>query len=208
MKRILMRTLACSCILVFALSCGPSGGNDQNGSTGTGQPAGPHRLTVSIEGWGRAGSHPAGIDCTSPTCSADFPDGATVALNATSGPDSSFARWADGCSGGGACSIAMRPDAQVVAHFAPVDQPPPPPPAPPPAPPPPAPPPPAPPLPPAPPPASVPPPAPLAPPLPPAAEPPLPPAPPPASVLSPTEPHAPALTPSTKTRVTRSAVFL
>src|SRR3954468_14284104 len=156
-----MRTLAYSCILVFALSCGPSGANDQNGSTGTGQPAGTHRLTVSIEGSGRVVSNPAGIDCTSPTCSADFPDGTSVALNATSGPDSSFARWAGGRSGAGDCSIAMRADAQVVAHFDPVDQPPPPPPAPPPAPPPPAPPPPAPP-PPAPPPPAPPPPAPPA----------------------------------------------
>ena len=40
-----MRALACSFLLVFALSCGPANvGNDQNGSAGTGQPGRSHRL--------------------------------------------------------------------------------------------------------------------------------------------------------------------
>jgi hypothetical protein len=81
------------------------------------RPAGTRRLTVVVEGQGRVVSNPAGIDCTSSTCSALFPDGATVSLGATSAAGSKFTGWGVGCSGPGACSVALRSDVQVFAHF-------------------------------------------------------------------------------------------
>lgn len=77
-----------------------------------------HRLTVVVEGAGRVTSTPAGIDCDSTTCSADFADGTAVGLTATAAATSTFAGWGGGaCSGPGACSVTLRSDVQVFAHF-------------------------------------------------------------------------------------------
>jgi hypothetical protein len=81
------------------------------------RPAGTSRLTVVVEGQGRVVSSPAGIDCTATTCSALFADGTTVSLAATSAPGAKFAGWGVGCSGPGACSLTLRGDVQVFAHF-------------------------------------------------------------------------------------------
>jgi Divergent InlB B-repeat domain len=81
------------------------------------RPSGTSRLTVVVEGQGRVVSSPAGIDCTSTTCSALFADGTAVSLAATSAPGAKFAGWGVGCSGPGACSLTMRGDVQVFAHF-------------------------------------------------------------------------------------------
>ncbi|MFL5311333.1 MAG: InlB B-repeat-containing protein [Myxococcales bacterium] len=81
------------------------------------RPAGTSRLTVVVEGQGRVVSSPAGIDCTSTSCSALFADGTNVSLSATSAPGAKFAGWGVGCSGPGACSVSVRGDVQVFAHF-------------------------------------------------------------------------------------------
>jgi Divergent InlB B-repeat domain len=79
---------------------------------------GLHRLTVVVEGAGRVASTPAGIDCDSTTCGGDFADGTAVALTATAAATSTFAGWGGGaCSGPGACSVTLRSDVQVFAHF-------------------------------------------------------------------------------------------
>lgn len=81
------------------------------------RPPGSRRLVVVVEGQGRVVSSPAGIDCTQSPCSALFPDGSTVALTATSTGTAKFIGWGAGCSGPGACSVVMRADTQVFAHF-------------------------------------------------------------------------------------------
>jgi hypothetical protein len=82
-------------------------------------PPGSHRLTVIVEGKGRVVSSPSGIDCDSSTCSADFADGTAVSLAPTAASGFSFAGWGGACSGPGACSMPLRADAQVFAHFDP-----------------------------------------------------------------------------------------
>ena len=122
-----MRPLIVSAIvLAFCVACGgdsttPAGNVNQT------QP-GQHKLTAVVEGQGRVVSTPAGIDCTSGSCSAQFPDGATVSLAATSADGWKFTGWGVGCSGPAACAVTLHGDMQVFAHFDPVLPPPPPPP--------------------------------------------------------------------------------
>ncbi len=103
-------------VLALCLACGES--SPPVGNVGSGQPpAGRRRLLVVVEGQGRVVSDPAGIDCTQSPCSTLFPDGTTVSLTATSAAGSKFAGWGVGCSGPGACSVTLRSDVQVFAHF-------------------------------------------------------------------------------------------
>lgn len=55
-------------------------------------------LTVAIEGRGTVRSEPAGIACP-PTCSAQFPDGSTVTLEAAPEVDQALAEWSGACVG-------------------------------------------------------------------------------------------------------------
>jgi hypothetical protein len=96
-------------------------------------PEGQHRLTVVVQGKGRVTSSPAGLDCDSATCTADFPSGTSVALAATASSGFNFDGWGAGCSGAGGCSVRLSSDSSVYANFTAVQPPPPPPPPPPPA---------------------------------------------------------------------------
>ncbi|MBK7659400.1 MAG: hypothetical protein IPJ28_09680 [Betaproteobacteria bacterium] len=78
----------------------------------------PVALAVSIagEGLGTVTSIPAGIDCGA-TCAADFPQGATVNLQAIAAAGSLFAGWSGACTGTGPCVVTMNAATQVSASF-------------------------------------------------------------------------------------------
>ena len=58
----------------------------------------------------------AGIDCGA-TCQSDFPQGASVELQATADSSSTFAGWAGACSGTGSCTLTMDAAQEVTATF-------------------------------------------------------------------------------------------
>jgi List-Bact-rpt repeat protein len=84
------------------------------------RPPPSRRLTVVVDGQGRVVSSPAGIDCTSSTCSAVFAEGTAVSLSATSAASTKFNGWGGNCTGADACSITLQSDAQVFARFEPL----------------------------------------------------------------------------------------
>jgi List-Bact-rpt repeat protein len=88
-------------------------------------PVGNHRLTVVVQGNGRVTSSPAGLDCGSSRCSANFPDGTPVTLTAAASSGYRFDGWGTDCSGSGDCKITISRDATVFANFV-AQQPPPP----------------------------------------------------------------------------------
>lgn len=78
-----------------------------------------HTLTVATagSGSGSVASSPAGISCGA-TCSHVYDSGTTVSLTASSAAGSKFAGWSGGgCSGTGACAVAMSADQSVTARF-------------------------------------------------------------------------------------------
>ncbi len=89
-------------------------------------PSGQHRLTVVVQGKGRVTSAPAGIDCDSTTCSANFADGTSITLTAVAPSGGSFSGWGGGCTGPAGCALTLSQDQTVYATFS---APPPPPPA-------------------------------------------------------------------------------
>src|SRR5690606_26201726 len=82
------------------------------------------RLNVAAMGTGSGvvTSSPAGINCTitagstSGSCSADFPDGGTVALTAVA-TQGNFEGWSGDCSGSGACTVLMDRTRTATARF-------------------------------------------------------------------------------------------
>jgi len=80
-------------------------------------PPGQHRLTVWVQGKGRVTSSPAGIDCETASCSADFPSGTTVTLTPAPASGYGFAGWGTDCSGAGGCTLPLSKDATVYANF-------------------------------------------------------------------------------------------
>ena len=97
MKRIprgwvaLAASLAATAVLV---ACG--GGDDDAGQGG---PTIRHELAVQISGSGSVSSQPAGIDCASGSCTAQFDAGSGVTLTATPAGGQVFAAWGGACSG-------------------------------------------------------------------------------------------------------------
>jgi List-Bact-rpt repeat protein len=82
-------------------------------------------LTVTIQnlvnifgiGSGSVTSSPAGIDCGSGTCSADFTSGTSVTLTPQPGLGSTFVGWTGACSGTGTCTVPMNSNKAVTAQF-------------------------------------------------------------------------------------------
>ena len=82
-------------------------------------------LSVTIEdivnilgiGSGSVTSSPAGIDCGSGTCSANFDSGTSVTLTPHPGLGSTFAGWSGACSGTGSCTVPMGSNQAVTAKF-------------------------------------------------------------------------------------------
>jgi hypothetical protein len=83
------------------------------------------RLTVTGagDGTGTVTSTPAGIACTitagvaTGSCAADFANGSSVSLAATTSEGHGFTGWTGACSGGGACVVAMTEARNVAASF-------------------------------------------------------------------------------------------
>jgi len=81
----------------------------------------PPNLTVTINGGGRVTSSPAGITCTSGTCTTTYQTGTNVTLTATATTGNVFTGWSGACTGTTAnCAVAMGGDQNVTANFAPV----------------------------------------------------------------------------------------
>jgi len=74
-------------------------------------------LQVSVRGKGSVTSSPRGISC-SRSCSASFAGDSTVRLTAKAARGFRFVRWSGGCSGRGACAVALSGDKNVTATFA------------------------------------------------------------------------------------------
>jgi hypothetical protein len=76
------------------------------------------QLTVVVGGTGSGAvtSTPAGIDCPG-TCSAEFPDGEKVLLEAVAAPGSSFIGWGGSCTGTGPCLVSMDEARTVTTAF-------------------------------------------------------------------------------------------
>jgi hypothetical protein len=77
-----------------------------------------HMLTVARNGTGSGTvtSTPAGINCGT-DCSEVYGYGTTVTLVASAATGSTFAGWSGGCSGTGACTIAITTATSVTATF-------------------------------------------------------------------------------------------
>jgi Divergent InlB B-repeat domain len=77
-----------------------------------------HTLTVlrAGTGAGTVTSSPDGIDCGT-DCTEDYAEGALVTLTATPSADSTFTGWSGGCTGTGACTVAMAAAVTVTASF-------------------------------------------------------------------------------------------
>ena len=77
------------------------------------------QLTVATVGTGSGAVRDAthAIDCGA-TCSASFPQAASLTLMATPDPGSTFLLWTGGCAGGNpACSLTISGDVAVTAEF-------------------------------------------------------------------------------------------
>ena len=82
---------------------------------------GPFPLAVTIVGAGVVTSAPAGIACSSGTCSASFSSGTAVTLTATPSAGSTVSGWsvtgAPPCPGTGTCTVTMTASIAVTAVF-------------------------------------------------------------------------------------------
>ncbi len=74
-------------------------------------------LTVSVNGEGTVTSSPAGLSCSSGTCSGTFTQGSSVTLTAAPGSGNTFAGWNGSCTGTGSCSFSIASSASVSATF-------------------------------------------------------------------------------------------
>ena len=71
-------------------------------------------VVLAGDGVGTVTSSPEGINCPT-ACSANFPNGSTVALTATAAAGSGFTSWSGDCSGTGGCQVTA--SASVTATF-------------------------------------------------------------------------------------------
>lgn len=65
------------------------------------------------------GTDPAGISCTTGTCTTTYPADTSVTLTPTAGIDSLFGNWGADCTGSGVCSVTMTGPRSVFATFNP-----------------------------------------------------------------------------------------
>jgi len=100
---------------VGVVNPGPGGGTSNTLSFSITAPS-PTTLTVSKNGSGTVTSSPSGIDCGA-TCTASFPIGQAVTLQASPSAGYVFAGWGGACSGTGGCTVTMSASASVTATF-------------------------------------------------------------------------------------------
>jgi hypothetical protein len=75
-------------------------------------------VTRPGNGFGTVTSNPAGIDCGT-TCTASYPPGTLVILDAVPAVGSTFTGWSGGaCAGTGSCQITVNDATTVIANFA------------------------------------------------------------------------------------------
>jgi hypothetical protein len=74
-------------------------------------------VTVAGDGSGTVTSSPAGIDCTTGTCTAPFDLTTPVTLTATPSAGSAFTGFAGGACAGQTCTVPMSADTMVTASF-------------------------------------------------------------------------------------------
>lgn len=68
-------------------------------------------------GGGTVTSNPAGINCPTTRCAANFSAGTGVMLTATPNAGSTFVGWSGACSGRGTCTVVMNSNQAVTATF-------------------------------------------------------------------------------------------
>lgn len=73
-------------------------------------------LTVTTSGSGTVVSNPSGVDCSN-SCSASFPSGTAVTLNAQPAAGYAFRGWGGACSGVGNCNVTLASTQLVTAAF-------------------------------------------------------------------------------------------
>ncbi len=78
-------------------------------------------LTVSVTGNGTVTSTPAGINCSSGSCSAAFPQGTQVTLTETPASGDNFTGWSGACTGTSNCVVTVSGATSVTAAFAGAD---------------------------------------------------------------------------------------
>jgi hypothetical protein len=74
--------------------------------------------------FGRVRSTPAGLDCATPPCRANFPVGTTVTLAAYSAPTGleGFAGWSGACTGLDDCTVTVTENVLVSASYGPANR--------------------------------------------------------------------------------------
>lgn len=86
-----------------------------NGNAGGGGGPTSYTLSVTVSGPGTVISTPAGISCSSGTCSATFASGSSISLSTSGG--GVFSGWSGACSGNTGCSVSMTANRSVTATF-------------------------------------------------------------------------------------------
>ena len=78
-----------------------------------------YTLTVSEVGQGTVTSTDGAINCTngSGSCSAAYPSGTSVSMNATAASGYTFSGWSGSCSGSNPCSLVMNSNQGATASF-------------------------------------------------------------------------------------------
>jgi hypothetical protein len=92
-------------------------GNESISATFTQNTAPSFQLSVGIAGSGTVSTSPAGFNCSSPACGANFTAGTVVNLTEMPGVGFSFAGWGGACSGLGTCAVTMNAAQGVSASF-------------------------------------------------------------------------------------------
>jgi hypothetical protein len=83
-----------------------------------------YTLAVSVSGTGSGtiastpqGANPAGISCTSESCTTTYPFNTPVTLTATLNAITTFGSWGGDCNGSGACGFTMDTDKTITASL-------------------------------------------------------------------------------------------
>ncbi|MCI0457053.1 MAG: conjugal transfer protein TraN [Gemmataceae bacterium] len=76
-----------------------------------------YQLAVSVAGTGRVTSNPAGINCSTGSCTALYANGTAVTLTATPGAGWQLYNWGGDCEGAGGCSVQMTQTRSVSTLF-------------------------------------------------------------------------------------------